>query len=395
MDTVSKGIITLLKSAILQQPLALPEGFELSAALPCIRRHQLITLAYEGATICGISPTEPPMREMFQSYCKILQLSERQMQELRRLYAAFEENQIDYMPLKGCNMKLLYPRPELRTMGDADILIRMEQYGQIIPILESLGFTAKQETDHELVWQSQRLYLELHKYLIPSHNRDLYPYFGDGWNRARKAEGCCHAMTAEDEFIYLFTHFAKHFRDGGIGCRHVADLWVFLRAHPELDQGYVLEELNKLQLSGFYGHTGSLLSVWFEDGQSDEKTQIMTEFIFSSGSFGQMESRVVSRTIRDAGNSSLGFRGRFLYLWQTAFPSLSLLKDKYTILKRWPWMLPLVWLIRPFYKVFLEPQDLRRQKKNIQALSRENLDQKEQMLKYFDLLYQYKKDRSA
>lgn len=387
MNIIHSGMIMLLKAAVLQQSLPLPEGFALSAALPCIRRHQLVTLAYEGATICGISPMEPPMRELFQSYCKILQLSERQMQELRRLYAAFEENQIDYMPLKGCNMKLLYPRPELRTMGDADILIRTEQYGKIVPLLEALGFTAKQETDHELVWESQKLYLELHKHLVPSYNRDLYPYFGDGWNRARKAEGCCHTMTAEDEFIYLFTHFAKHFRDGGIGCRHVADLWVFLHTHPDLDQAYVLGELKKLQLSKFYGHVRSLLSVWFEDGQSDEKTERMNEFIFSSGSFGQMESRALAITLRDAGHSPLGFSGRLLYLCRTAFPGVSVLREKYTVLKRWPWMLPFVWLIRPFYKVFLEPQDLRLQKKNIQALSRENLDQKEQMLAYFDLQY--------
>ena len=44
------------------------------------------------------------------------------------------------MPLKGCNMKALYPSPELRVMGDADILIRVEQYDRIRPIIQSLGF---------------------------------------------------------------------------------------------------------------------------------------------------------------------------------------------------------------------------------------------------------------
>ncbi len=387
MNIIHSGVIMLLKAAILQQPQPLPEGFELKTTMPLIKSHQIIPMIYEGAVNCGISPMEPSMRELFPGYCKILQLSERQMQALGKLYAAFEENQIDYMPLKGCNMKQLYPRPELRTMGDADILIRMEQYERIVPVMEALGFTAKKKTEYELVWVSPELYLELHKCLIPTYNRDMYAYYGDGWNRARKAEGCCHAMTVEDEFIYLFTHFARHFRDGGIGCRHVTDLWVFLRTHPDLDEAYVLGELKKLQLSGFYGYTRSLLSVWFEDGQSDEKTQIMTEFIFSSGSFGQMESRVVSGAIRDAAHSPLGFSGRLLYLCRTAFPGVSVLREKYTVLKRWPWMLPFVWLIRPFYKVFLEPQDLRLQKKNIQALSRENLDQKEQMLAYFDLQY--------
>lgn len=389
MNAVQHGIITLLKSALLQQMHPLPSGFELAEAWPWIRKHQLMALCYEGAAICGISPMDPSMRELFQSYCKILQISERQMQELQRLYAAFEENGIDYLPLKGCNMKQLYPRPELRTMGDADILIRTEQYEQIIPVMESLGFSSVRETDHELVWQSDRLYLELHKRLIPSYNRDLYPYFGDGWNRAVKGAGCCYGMSAEDEFIYLFTHFAKHFRDGGIGCRHVADLWVYLGANPDMDETYIRGELEQLQLFKFYESVRMLLEVWFEDSLPDEKTEVMTQFIFASGSFGQMESRTLSLTVRDAGHSPLGFNGRLMYLWQTAFPGVDILKDKYTVLKRMPWLLPLVWLIRPFYKIFFETKDLNKKKKNIMALSRENLDQRDQMLKYFDLEYRF------
>lgn len=39
---------------------------------------------------------------------------------------AFDAGGIDYMPLKGSILKDLYPRHEMRMMGDADILIRME-----------------------------------------------------------------------------------------------------------------------------------------------------------------------------------------------------------------------------------------------------------------------------
>ena len=389
LDIISKGIIILLKSAILQTPGILPDGFHIGQAMPVIREHNLVPLCYEGAVSCGISPMDPAMRELFQSYCKILQISERQIRELQSLYAAFEEHGIDYLPLKGSRMKYLYPKPELRTMGDADILIRTEQYERLVPVLERLGFTAGQETDHELVWRSKGLYLELHKRLIPSYNRDLYPYFGDGWNRAVKEKGCRYGMKAEDEFIYLFTHFAKHFRDGGIGCRHVADLWVFLRAKADLDETYIQKELEKLQLLGFYQNVRTLMPVWFEDGLCDEKTELMTEFIFASGSFGRIESRVLSITVRDTGHYPLGFNGRLMYLWRTAFPGVDVLKEKYTVLKRMPWMLPLVWLVRPFYKILFETKDLHRQKKNIMTLSRENLDQKDRMLKYFDLEYRF------
>ena len=65
--------------------------------------------------------------------------------------AAFEKNGIAHMPLKGILMKQLYPRPDMRIMGDADILIRVEQYEKIKPLLEELGFAEKLESDHELI----------------------------------------------------------------------------------------------------------------------------------------------------------------------------------------------------------------------------------------------------
>ena len=383
------GILTLLKSAIIQQKIALPEGFQLQDANDHINRHHIASLIYEGALLCNIPQNDIRLLQLFQKYCKALQVSERQLRELERIYNAFEENGIDYMPLKGCKMKALYPKPELRNMVDADILIRTEQYDKIRSVMQSLQFTEGEETVHELVWKSDALYLELHKHLIPSYNRDFYGYFGEGWARAKLLRGTQYTMTPEDEFIFLFTHFAKHYRDGGIGCRHVVDLWVFLRSHPELDLDYIQTELKKLQLLDFYRNIRRLISTWFEDQESDSRTDFLTEFIFASGSFGQIENRVLSRAVRDANHSVLGFSGKLLYLWQTAFPGIKILREKYTILKKHPYMLPLVWLIRPFYKVLFEWRSLRQQQRNLAAFDEDGMENHQKMLHYVGLDYNF------
>lgn len=383
------GILTLLKSAIIQQKIALPEGFQLQDADDHINRHHIASLIYEGALLCNIPQNDIRLLQLFQKYCKALQVSERQLRELERIYNAFEENGIDYMPLKGCKMKALYPKPELRNMGDADILIRTEQYDKIRSVMQSLQFTEGEETVHELVWKSDALYLELHKHLIPSYNRDFYGYFGEGWARAKLLRGTQYTMTPEDEFIFLFTHFAKHYRDGGIGCRHVVDLWVYLRSHPELDLDYIQTELKKLQLLDFYRNIRRLISTWFEDQESDSRTDFLTEFIFASGSFGQIENRVLSRAVRDANHSVLGFSGKLLYLWQTAFPGIKILREKYTILKKHPYMLPLVWLIRPFYKVLFEWRSLRQQQRNLAAFDEDGMENHQKMLHYVGLDYNF------
>ena len=389
MTIDQKGIAALLKSAITQTAQALPQDFELEKAYPLIKQHHIVALAYEGAVCCGIPTGTPVMKRLFEDYCKILLVSKRQMAQVKRVCNAFEENGIDYMPLKGCNMKGRYPKPELRTMGDADILVRLEQYDKIRELMESLGFAAQYDSDHELVWQNQSLFLELHKRVIPSYNEDLYAYFGDGWSFAKTKQGHCHAMTPEDEWIYLFTHFAKHYRDGGIGCRHVVDLWVYLRTYPDLDEAYVKAELEKLKLLVFYENIQRLLAHWFEDAQADEVIQHMTEFIFISGSWGQMESRVLSRTVRDAKHSVLGRNGKLLYLWQTAFPSVNVLKGKYTVLKKAPVLLPAVWAVRPFYKVLFERDSLGRHEKNLEAINQDSMENRQQMLRFVGLDYNF------
>lgn len=388
MNNIQQGITILLRSAITNESLSLPEGFDLQAAYSLAIRHHIETLIFQGAVNCKIPRDHPVMQKLFQTYCKSLMVSEGQLRELARICKAFDENGIDYMPLKGCNMKSRYPQPELRVMGDADILIRMEQYEKIVPIMESLGFTYKGESDYDLCWQSSGLYVELHRRLIASWNKDWNPYFEDCWKKAEIKAGRRYAMTPEDEWLYLFTHFTKHFRDSGIGCRHVVDLWVFLRTHPALDQEYVENALKELWLLEFYENIRRLISVWFEDGQPDEKVDVLTECIFSSGSWGHESTRLASWAIRDS-KRTFGKNAKLQYLWRYAFPDLETMQRRHKILKKAPWLLPVMWIVRLIYKVLFDKRDLKKRERDLSVLTTENIQMRQKVLNYVGLEYHF------
>lgn len=391
MNTMQKGVIALLKSAVIQQKLTLPADFDLESTYPKLKRHHMSATVFEGAVLCGIDQESPVMQQLLQSSCKALLVSERQMRLANRICAAFDENGIDYMLLKGCKMKLLYPKPELRMMGDVDILIRMEQYDRIRPIMESLCLSEGNMTDHELPWKSNNLLVELHSKLIPSYNKDFYAYFGEGWKLAVRGEGTRYTMLPEDEMVYLFTHFAKHYRDGGIGCRYVLDLWVFLRAHPRLDEEKVKAELERIQLREFYENIRALIAVWFEDAPADEKMDFITDFIFDSGSWGSAGSKVISIGVRDRAHKKGSLRAKAVYFLRHAFPGVHMLQGKYPVLQKAPWMLPLVWVYRPFYKVLCkkERSSIRRHTRGLQSLTPEKLENRQQALAYVGLDYHF------
>jgi hypothetical protein len=318
-------------------------------------------------------------------------VNERQIRGINRICRTFEANHIDYIMLKGCRMKPLYPKPELRLMGDIDILVRMEQYDRIRPVMESLGFAEGHVTDHELHWHKNHLMVELHSKLVPSYNKDFYAYFGDGWTLAQKGQGSRYHMTPEDEMVYLFTHFAKHYRDGGIGCRYVVDLWVFLRNNPNMDQEKIKRELDKLQLREFYENIGRVIEVWFADAPSDEKTDFITDFIFNSGSWGTDKSKTASAGVRDQAHQEGTLGAKVLYIVRHAFPGAQLLQEKYTVLQKAPWMLPLVWIYRPFYKLIRkkERSSIARHRKNWKNITAKNLQDRRQALQYVGLDYHF------
>ena len=180
-------------------------------------------------------------------------------------------------------------------------------------------------------------------------------------------------MTVEDEFVYLFGHFAKHFRDGGIGCRHMVDLWVFLTAYPTMDMQKVTAALEILQLPDFYRHIRRLIAWWFEDREEDEHLDMISEFIFSSGSWGRMESKILAWNIRSASKAPHAPGGRLGHLWRLTFPGVEQLKQKYTVLQKAPWLLPVVWVYRPVYKLLFERRSFRQEGRKLKVLSEENL----------------------
>ena len=186
MDKLQTGIIGLVKSALTGEAAVIPTDFDWNAALKTGKKHQILPMLCEGAANAGIDLPPEAAQTLETATAVNLFISQNQLYAFDAICKAFDENGIDYMPLKGAVLKRIYPKPELRPMSDADILIRQTQYAQIRPVMAALGYTEVLESDHELVWDKKGvLHLELHKRLIPSYNKDYYAYYGDGWRFAQ------------------------------------------------------------------------------------------------------------------------------------------------------------------------------------------------------------------
>ena len=380
MNKMQRGIITLIKSAVTGENLVLPANFAIERVFQTIKAHHIVPLVYEGALRCGVDRDMPIMQQMFQYYCKAAQFNKRQMQALENVFAAFADHKIDYMPLKGCIIKDLYQKPEHRMMGDADVLIRMEQYEKIVSIMRKQGFHVKTASEHHFAWESNALRIELHRSLFAEHQGVLFSGLGDGWALATKNGNGSFAMTPEDTYVYLFTHMTKHFRAAGIGCRQLVDLWVFRRSYPELEEKKIQEAMERLCLGAFYQNICRTLALWFEDGESDEVTELITQVIFANGSWGNSQRATLSFGVRDEQRSIQRFRGRTAYIVQRIFPCGEYLRVRYPILKKSIFLLPAVWIYHLAKRMLFEKGSLRRHVRNLSMLTKENVEKRRQML---------------
>lgn len=368
------GILALVRSAITKEKAVLPPDFDYKTAYHIGLRHQIVSMMYYGIKNSDIVPPDEIGNEMFQMTVQMLMRSENQMMEIGKILEIFEQNGIDYMPLKGILLKHLYPSADLRIMGDADILIRMEQYPSIRSLMIQLGYTDIKETEHELVWDKPgMLHLELHKRLISTLNKDYYAYFGDGWQFAKLADGSSfrYELSDEDQFIYLFTHFSKHYRYAGIGIKHVVDLWVYTRHYQNLDLQYIEAELEKLQLLQFYKNIRRLISVWFEDAENDDITDLISLVIFNSGSFGTYESKLASEMVRAIKSTGSFKKANISKIWKLTFPDYSTMCKKYPVLHRMSFLLPVMWVVRWFNVALLKRDNIRKLTKDLQFTNEE------------------------
>ena len=311
------------------------------------KRHNITNIIGYGVMSGKYNLPETIKTEFLKAVSGAIQFDTIQQNAIGEIFNRFEKKGIDYMPLKGTILKKMYPQSDMRIMSDADILIKKEDYEAAQKVMADLEYTFVGESDHEFNFKKEPfIRIELHKHLVPSYNEDLYAYYGDGWKLAKKCENTCrYELSNEDFYIYLFVHFAKHYRDAGVGIKHILDLWLYTKKVPELDLEYVSKQLASMNLGVFFNNICTMMECWFEDREYDELSKEITGFIVSSGVFGHLKNSASAATIRNLMDRDITKAGKNKYL-NLIFPSFIYMKQIFPILEKVPALLPLMWIVR-------------------------------------------------
>lgn len=250
-------VIAFLKAAIEQKPFQIEkQEIEWEIVEKILKFHRVINMAYYGYLQLENKECVPKqfVENMKKVNEKLTAKEACQHFGLEEIREKFEQERIAFLPLKGCILKYYYPAPQMRYMGDLDILYKEEQKDVLHQCLGELGYQFLSSDEvHDAYGKKPFLHIEMHCKLFGKQEKQK-KYFEHIWEYVHLADGKQfeYEMTQEDYYLFLLAHMEKHFLQGGTGLRSLTDFHVFhQKKGNELNRQIVKMRLEEMELDRF------------------------------------------------------------------------------------------------------------------------------------------------
>lgn len=325
--------------------------------------HQIHLLIFSEANKYGskVNPT------LFDNWRKntifhVLQLNQR-FAVVGSLLDELKDANVPILVLKGLHYKYLYREPDLRIMGDIDLLTDQQSLDVAIKVIESFGYirrTDKIDPKHVEFFHKEYIYIELHFALFTEVKRKIALSFNSEiWNSAYyfKAGDMSFLVPSHvNQMLYCCIHMTNHFGKGGFGLRQLSDFNLLVRqVEDENELALLLEQAHRYGIGRFVEVMlyicGKLFGLRVPDAiismHSGDKEYIdrMIDAILDSGAFGGKDRKITSNrslaTYIYQGGENVKISGlRYI------FPPRASLSGTYSYAQRYAILLPVAWVHR-------------------------------------------------
>lgn len=354
----TNALLALLAHEIFDQAMDIDAStVDWSAVLAEAQCHKVTALMYP-----AIRSMDGVPEAIFNKVCgtaiAVATASEAMLKEQRRILDLLEAQQIPCAVLKGTSVAYLYPHPELRTIGDIDILVDEENLDEACKALQADGFAPSCTAEKHMCLQKGAVWVEMHRMV------SVFPESEKGrFTKQTMADALHHIQTAEIDsvrfpmlsgayqIIALLAHMEQHLATSGIGLRQVCDWAVTAHALRNCFDGETLALLERCGLLRFARimtrlcerYLGLPPCPWTADA-SDALVAAMLSDVLEGGNF---QAQHIKRPFADVLTDAYDVSGKGRY---------SLFRNYIRYLKKYlrqnePWAKSRLWL--PVFGVFL------------------------------------------
>ncbi len=383
LSKLQNTLCDLCANALFEKKICLPENIDTTDVLSEAKNQAVFPIALLALKNQSIS-TEALENSFLQSVVNNIRVSCNHIE----IASVLSENKIEYVFIKGVASAAYYNEPDVRTMGDVDLLIKRQDTQIVNNLLQKLGYT----TDEDIFKKNGHIgykrtaggsisVCEVHFNLngIPSSLSDTFKnYLSTILETAKEIEVTGKTCLVPSEFhhgIILLLHTATHLTNEGIGLRHLCDWAVFVNRFSNNEFISTFEKpLRELGLWRF----AQLLTLCSEKYLHIEKKQwagtadedFLSSIVFdiiSGGNFGFKDADRY-RQIKYISNRETHKTGKKGAILQ-AFSSINTkAKTEYDFVKKHKILLPLGW-VTVLYDYFLLVLTRKRKLDNINTIN--------------------------
>jgi len=304
--------------------------------------------------------------------------------EIEKLLYKFQKRNIRVLALKGLYLQRFYPESELRTMIDFDLLIHSRDIEVSNVVFEESGYSVMSKDDILTTYiKSDCKNIELHTSLFHKNMSDNIDAFNNSvWDNPLKIKiGQADVLTLSisNTMIYIVLHFIKHLKTGGARLRQMADIVLFVENNKDqINWEYFWEIINEnsctrtaiiiFETCTRYFDLERLSKCPYKNTViTDSNTELFISSILVNEVYdGRSRAHSIGNSVgRIAYNEKYSWINRhkdiFIGFIYFIFPRYRVMSRRDPYLKKYPFLLPIAWLNRIIYRVFIKkdnPKDI-------------------------------------
>lgn len=376
MNRLQGEMLRIVNSALKNEKVKINSGVEWKELFKECRDHQLVPLLNYGLEKEEMKGALEE-KDIEKLKLKILRSNIRETEHVFKVSKVLKNLQDSCIPvivLKGLVVRNLYPRPELRTMSDADILVPLETLGKVSRLMKDMGYRqTKNFEDHgaHIVFKKEGEYpVEVHWTLINNAffkgNKEFEKELWQDCMDVQVGKVNALGLSVENLAVHLCTHMAVHLAYKGFGLRQLIDLTLLVNNYGnEIDWNRFL---SKIKVSGIERFTFTVFNLSSElfgmkipieikarDTIGNEYTKLLLQDIFESGTHGKKDkSRVfASEFAFEQGSGASRDEKAILNKWlKLLFPPVREMGDRYSYAKNCIVLTPIAWIHHIFAGLF-------------------------------------------
>lgn len=344
-------LIHLIACAIHKEtPQPIPEGIGYEQVLSCAVRHDVAGFAYLGVKRAAAKPDAVLLDKWQQRYLLGIKRHSEQEEARKTLLAELHAQEIVTLEMQGTKVKQYYPSPDLRTMGDIDIIIEKRHLPAAKKALKKLGFKTARQGDFEVDGHKNGIHIEIHSNFF-AENHEFRKIINDPFGSATVNADYTAAVPDTVFWAYHLLHCLKHYQGNGIGLRRLLDLYFLAPKMAETaDPGYVNKLLSENGLAEDAKDLFAVSEYFFDGKETDRNISDAVAGIKSAGTHGRIQT-YYGKKIKEMREEGKRF-AKLRFFLSLVFPAKEKIYILYPFCKKHHEPYALAWLHRAICILF-------------------------------------------